>query len=79
MGKRPLFTLRNNGWTSIFPIVSIVFVYYIVYMGAVANTSQTTMMGGILYAFILISNICFFLGEVATEKKISYGRKNTNR
>lgn len=38
-------------------------------MGAVANTSQTTMMGGILYAFILISNICFFLGEVATEKR----------
>ena len=58
-----------NGWASIFPIVSIVFVYYIVYMGAVANTSQTTMMGGILYAFILISNICFFLGEVATEKR----------
>lgn len=27
------------------------------------------MMGGILYAFILISNICFFLGEVATEKR----------
>ena len=60
---------RGNGWASIFPIVSIVFVYYIVYMGAVANTSQTTMMGGILYAFILISNICFFLGEVATEKR----------
>ena len=60
---------KNNGWASIFPIVSIVFVYYIVYMGAVANTSQTTMMGGILYAFILISNICFFLGEVATEKR----------
>lgn len=66
--KTPIYT-KNNGWASIFPIVSIVFVYYIVYMGAVANTSQTTMMGGILYAFILISNICFFLGEVATEKR----------
>lgn len=55
--KTPIYT-KNNGWASIFPIVSIVFVYYIVYMGAVANTSQTTMMGGILYAFILISNIC---------------------
>lgn len=54
--KTPIYT-KNNGWASIFPIVSIVFVYYIVYMGAVANTSQTTMMGGILYAFILISNI----------------------
>ena len=66
--KTPIYT-KNNGWASIFPIVSIVFVYYIVCMGAVANTSQTTMMGGILYAFILISNICFFLGEVATEKR----------
>lgn len=75
-GKDPIYT-KNNGWASIFPIVSIVFVYYIVYMGAVANTSQTTMMGGILYAFILISNICF-LGEVATEKDI-LRQKNTNR
>ena len=38
-------------------------------MGAVSNTSQTTMVSGILYAFILISNICFFLGEIATEKR----------
>ena len=33
--KTPIYT-KNNGWASIFPIVSIVFVYYIVYMGAVA-------------------------------------------
>lgn len=61
--------VKNNGWASIFPIVSIIFVYYIVYMGAVSNISQTTMISGILYAFILISNICFFLGEIATEKR----------
>lgn len=29
--KTPIYT-KNNGWASIFPIVSIVFVYYIVYM-----------------------------------------------
>lgn len=67
--KTPIYT-KNNGWASIFPIVSIVFVYYIVYMGAVANTSQTTMMGGILYAFILISNIRIALYRTLHKKDV---------
>ena len=45
--KTPIYT-KNNGWASIFPIVSIVFVYYIVYMGAVANTSQLRQKKDIL-------------------------------
>lgn len=51
MGKRPLFTLRIMDGYRYFRLFQSC-LYIILYMGAVANTSQTTMMGGILYTHL---------------------------
>lgn len=63
------YLLNGNGWASSFPIMSIVFAYYIVYMESNTSTEHTKMVGSLLYTFILVGNICFFFGEIATEKK----------
>lgn len=62
--------LNSNGWSILFPIISIIFVYYTLYADAcIAKSRQDAFVNFILYILIIVANIGFFLGETSTEKK----------
>lgn len=62
--------LNSNGWSNLFPIISIIFVYYTLYADAChIKTRQDAFINFILYIFIIVSNVGFFLGETSAEKK----------
>ena len=62
--------LNSNGWSILFPVISIVFVYYTLYADAyISVTRKGGFVNFILYTFIIAANVGFFLGETSTEKK----------
>jgi len=62
--------INSNGWSVLFPILSVLFVYYTLYTDSLAAyTDNSTIYHGIFYAIILIANIGFFFGETSAEKK----------
>lgn len=62
--------VNNNGWAILFPVISIVLVYYITYADSLTTASrQGTVIHSIFYIAILIVNLGFFFGETGVEKK----------
>ena len=54
--------LNSNGWSILFPIISIIFVYYTLYADAcIAKSRQDAFVNFILYILIIVANIGFFL------------------
>lgn len=68
-GNRSI-NVNNNGWAILFPILSIVLMYYSIYTDSfTVATRQGTIIHAIIYISILIVNIGFFFGETDVEKK----------
>lgn len=76
-GKANAIYVNSSGWASIFPIMSLLFVYYILYTDTqnFNGNKPTVLIYGILFSFILIANIGFFLGEIGTEKEYLLAEK----
>lgn len=61
---------NSNGWSILFPIMSIIFAYYTLYADMfISITRGNSIVHITLYIFILIANIGFFLGETGDKKK----------
>jgi len=62
--------INNNGWAILFPVISIVLVYYSIYVDSfIVSSRQGTIVQSLFYIAILVANLGFFFGETGVEKK----------